>query len=479
MGTVRSLFGQRHLYEPVDNDSSERNEINSSFDRASIIQWQEYVVFLLLGVEMLWAWSVPAVLIVTSIETSLNPNPRNMFLAAGPYFQTRFSSSKSILANFQAAELFVSTVINLAVMLLLIKLQKNASYPRRIVIALLINIAAFTLLAISSKVYHDVTAVEYFTFLMIVVGFAALATGLLQNGAFAYAAGYGHAEYIQAIMAGQGIAGVLPPIAQIIAVMSAAGDDATNESSTSALMYFLAATGVSVFAFIAFSILLQYHSTTEAKSPSRNLQNSSDAESEDIDVQGRDAGMDQSVALTKLTRKLFYPALSIFLTFAVTILFPVFTQAILSVQPHPPPLLQKASFIPLAFLVWNFGDLLGRLLPLSPSLSMVKRPKILLLLSIGRVIFIPLYLICNIQRPETSTSLPITQAVIKSDVFYFLVVQFPFGLSNGYLGSCCMMAAPAAVDQDEREAAGGFMGLILVLGLAVGSFCSFFVGNLV
>ena len=404
---------------------------------------------------------------------------RNMFLAAGPYFQSRFESSKYILANFQATELFVSTVINLVVMLVLVNLQKNASYPRRIGIALLINIAAFTLLAVSSKAYLEVTATGYFTFLMIVVGFAALATGLLQNGAFAYAAGYGHAEYIQAIMAGQGIAGVLPPIAQIISVMAARGDDDTNKSSTSALMYFLAAAGLSVFAFIVFSLLLQYHPTTKAKLQGQNVQSSSDTDSEDMDSQSRDAGVSQSVALTRLSRKLFYPALSIFLTFAVTILFPVFTQAILTNQPYPPPILQKASFIPLAFLVWNLGDLLGRLLPLSPSLSLVKRPRILLLLSISRGIFIPLYLLCNIQSPDTSTSLPITQAVIKSDVFYFLVVQFPFGLSNGYLGSCCMMAAPDAVDQDEREAAGGFMGLMLVLGLAFGSFCSFFVGNLV
>jgi len=56
MEAVRSLFGRRHSYEPVDNDSSERDGTNSSFDRTSSVHWQEYVVFLLLGVEMLWAW---------------------------------------------------------------------------------------------------------------------------------------------------------------------------------------------------------------------------------------------------------------------------------------------------------------------------------------------------------------------------------------------------------------------------------------
>jgi len=52
-------------------------------------------------------------------------------------------------------------------------------------------------------------------------------------------------------------------------------------------------------------------------------------------------------------------------------------------------------------------------------------------------------------------------------------VQFLFGLSNGYLGSSCMMGVEEWVEEEEREAAGGFMGLWLVGGLTVGSLGSF------
>lgn len=45
------------------------------------------------------------------------------------------------------------------------------------------------------------------------VFFASLATGLCQNGVFAYVAGFGRGEYTQSIMTGQAIAGVLPCIA--------------------------------------------------------------------------------------------------------------------------------------------------------------------------------------------------------------------------------------------------------------------------
>lgn len=68
--------------------------------------------------------------------------------------------------------------------------------------------------------------------------------------------------------------------------------------------------------------------------------------------------------------------------------------------------------------------------------------------------------------------------MVRSDVFYLVVVQGLFGLTNGYVGSECMMGAGEWVDsEEEKEAAGGFMGLALVAGLGVGSFGSFLVGG--
>jgi equilibrative nucleoside transporter 1/2/3 len=128
-------------------------------------------------------------------------------------------------------------------------------------------------------------------------------------------------------------------------------------------------------------------------------------------------------------------------------------------------LFQTPSFVPLAFLFWNTGDLLGRLLPAVPRLSLIHRPKLIFVLAIARVGFIPLYHLCNIRGQG---------AVVNSDLFYLVVVQLLFGISNGYLGSMCMMGAAEWVEPEEREASGGFMGLCLVAGLAFGSLISFF-----
>jgi len=76
-----------------------------------------------------------------------------------------------------------------------------------------------------------------------------------------------------------------------------------------------------------------------------------------------------------------------------------------------------------------------------------------------------MYLLCNIGGKG---------AAIGSDIFYLLLVQLLFGVTNGYIGSNCMMGFVEYVDVDEREAAGGFMSLSLVAGLTAGSFLSFF-----
>lgn len=381
-----------------------------------------------------------------------------MFLAAAPYFQRRFESDERLLRNFQPAELSVSTVGNLGSIIVLTKLQSRASYPKRIIASLAINIVVFTFLAMSTRIFLGVSAGVYFAFLLIVVFGASVATALCQNGVFAYVSGFGREEYTQGIMVGQGVAGVLPCIAQIVSVLSvpegkSKGDDAPQESSKSAFAYFLTATVISAVSLVAFLYLL---SRDSARSRMKRT-----LESEEPGA-GR-----KSIPLTLLFRKLFWLAGAVFLAFGVTMFFPVFTTQILSVRDPAtaPRLFQPASFIPLAFLFWNIGDLTGRLIPGFPVLSLTARPRLLFILSVCRLAFIPLYLLCNLNGKG---------AKVSSDAFYLLVVQLFFGISNGYIGSNCMMGFVEWVEAEEREAAGGFMSLCLVAGLTVGSFLSFF-----
>ena len=448
MDRLRKLWNGEQPYEPIEDRSTE-GDGQGLANNTPTFSYVDYSIFLLLGVSMLWAW--------------------NMFLAAGPYFQHRFQDDEWIFKNFQASEISVSSITNVTVMLILTRLQANASYPKRIISSLLINMVVFTLLAIFTSV--RTSAGGYFGFLMVMIFAASMATGLCQNGIFAYVSGFGQPKYTQGIMTGQAIAGVLPCIAQIVSVLSVQASDGTPEEppvdsapaeppvkSTAALVYFLTATAIAVATLLAFLYLLARNRRPE------KTQDNTTSDPQD------DATDKKSIPLLVLFRKLFWLASGVFITFGVTMMFPIFTQIILSVRPpdEQSEFQQPQVFIPLAFLFWNVGDLIGRLITAVPSLSLVMRPRVVFALAVSRLAFVGLYHLCNIRGEG---------AVVESDLFYLLIVQLLFGLTNGYLGSTCMIGASEWVEPEEREAAGGFMGLCLVGGLAVGSLLSFFAAD--
>lgn len=389
-----------------------------------------------------------------------------MFLAAAPYFQTRFSDSDKILRSFQSAITSVATITNLSSMLLLTNLQSKASYPKRIISSLLINIIVFSLLAISTSYFRWISSAGYLAFTLLMVFISSVATGLCQNGAFAFAASFGRPEYMQAIMTGQAISGVLPSVAQIASVLAVPvpdhwasdEDDAATTvptNTTSAFIYFLTATCISAICLLAVIPLVRKHNRILQSRMMESISSFEEAE----------RAKRKTVGMWTLYKKLHWLAASVFICFAVAMFFPVFTGKIVSVVPgdEAPRLLQPSAFIPLGFLVWNAGDLSGRLITLLP-ITQGRSPIFLFIFSLLRAGFIPLYLLCNIEN---------NGAVIKSDLFYLFVIQLFFGATTGWLGSNCMMSFQDHVNEDEREAAGGFMAVNLVAGLTFGSLLSF------
>lgn len=394
-----------------------------------------------------------------------------MFLAAEPYFRHRFHNNPWAAEHYEPSVLSVSTVTNFLCVLALAKLQKNASYPLRIVSSLVVLIIVFALLAISTIFFRGVSVGLYYIFVMTMVLGASFATGMNQNGVFAYVLGFDRPEYTQAIMVGQSVSGVLPSIVQIMSNLPVRKIDEIEEDrnyANSALGYFLVAVFITVLSFLAFINLM--NRTAGVDWFQRELQKSTDQSST-----SSSSGPDKSVGLWKLFLRLKWLSLAVFMTFAVTMIYPVFTAQIQSA--HDPAsrsrLFEPEVFVPIGFLFWNIGDLIGRLFPLVPLFAnATKSPRALFALSILRLAFIPLYLSCNIRGHGGSSPFA------KSDFLYLFLVQLGFGLSNGFLGSACMMGAGQYVTVDEREAAGGFMTMMLVAGLATGSLLSFFVSGL-
>ncbi|PFH58400.1 hypothetical protein XA68_13717 [Ophiocordyceps unilateralis] len=443
----RSRAAYERLGADDDDDDDARLERSVLVDGPPF-SWLEYTIFGFLGVAMLWAW--------------------NMFLAAAPYFSSRFASDPWIEANFQSAILASSTLVNLGTLIVLTNLQREASYTFRINLALVINTIVFALLTCSTALFLDASPAVYLVFLLLIVAAASWATGLSQNGCFAFAASFGRPEYTQALMAGQSIAGVLPAVAQVATVLlfpphhHSTTDPVPSKGQTSAFVYFLTAVAISVAALVALAALVRRH---RAMLDSR-LPNGMAASV--TSIQDAERAARKVASLWHLFAKLRWLAVGVALTFAATMFFPVFTTKTLSVHPGAAPLFRSAAFIPLAFLCWNLGDLGGRVLAVLPF-SLRHKPFLLFVLSVLRIGQLPLYLLCNIGGRG---------AAVPSDFFYLVVVQLLFGMTNGWLGSSFMMAAGEWVEPGEREAAGGFMGLCLVVGLTVGSFLSFTISDI-
>ncbi|KAI5465681.1 nucleoside transporter-domain-containing protein [Mariannaea sp. PMI_226] len=456
MDRIRRAFARRPSIASSEYEPLTGSEEPTALEGSAVLDgqhevpfsWMEYSIFALLGMAMLWAW--------------------NMFLAAAPYFAARFADNDWILGNFQSTILAVSTVTNLGSMIILSNIQATASYPFRINLGLILNIIAFALLTVSTYSFLNASAVMYLVFLLIIVAGAAWAAALIQNGAFAFAASFGRPEYIQAIMAGQGVAGVLPSVAQVIIVLifppteKKANSAEAEVGSSSAFVYFLTAVAVSLAAFLTFIPLVKrYNHIIENRmieQMAESTQSIKDAERASRKV----------ASMWTLFRKLRWLCTGVAIIFAATMFFPVFTTKIYSVREDGGPLFQPYAFIPLGFFFWNIGDLGGRMATMLPF-SLNHRPFALFVLSVARVGMLPLYLLCNIGGRG---------AVVPSDFFYLFFVQLLFGFTNGWLGSSCMVASSEWVDEGEREASGGFMSMCLVAGLTCGSILSFTIADI-
>ena len=166
--------------------------------------------------------------------------------------------------------------------------------------------------------------------------------------------------------------------------------------------------------------------------------------------------------------------LAVFLTFAITLcLWPAVAVLVESQFKNNKTRSTWANdyFTPVSvFLLFNVGDLIGRSIANALKLpDITKRGKlIVLILSLLRAIFIPIFIFCN-ASPETRT-LPV---IFSSDAD-FIIITMIFALSNGYLGNICMLHGPKTVEDSVlQEETAMVLVACLVIGTGCGSFLSY------
>lgn len=417
-----------------------------------------YFTFTMVGIALLWPW--------------------NCFLSASAYYGDRFVHTKPLVRIYSSTMMSVSTVVSTGYNYYLSQVQKGVNYNSRINIGLGLTIGVFVLMAFSCVMdfFVRMNDIVFFFGLMTMVLISAMATCLAQNGTMATVNVLGQI-YTNAVMVGQAIAGTLPSIALILSILivgetsvlitAVEGDDNYYVLKNFGLfLYYITASIVSA-ASIGLLILTNHYKNETFYRSLDEIMLEEEGHREESELEPQITVQNTHVPFGILWSKLKLIVLTIFLTFSVTLIFPVFASVVESVHvglTHT--FFRKSIYIPVIYLVWNLGDLVGRVAcGGSNSLFLVRTPKTLIWYALGRLLFIPLFMTCNIH--------PGTAPVIASDTWYILL-QFLFGFSNGQLCTSCFMVVGSHCDtDDEREAAGGFTSVFLSVGLAVGSLLSY------
>jgi solute carrier family 29 (equilibrative nucleoside transporter), member 1/2/3 len=432
----------------------------------------KYATFLLAGVASLWPW--------------------NCFLSASDYFQDRFASSPKLADNYSSTMMTVSTLTSTLFNYHLSRTQKGVNYAWLLKLGNYMQMAIFAVMAISVFLPQS-WIVFYFVFVMANVMFTSIGTSLTQVGMMAMV-NVQSPIYANATVVGNAIAGVLPSIAMIVAVvsnpmisLSKTKDITTTSTSTTstanvdrtkdAVEYFITSVIIAALAQIGIFLMEYYEKRVYVPSAALFIDDEDNNEIDDT-IDTVDATVSESdehlelrleeitkiddefISFSQLWSKLKYVESTIIIDFAVTLVFPVFASSIESTNN-----ISKKLFVPLAFLIWNVGDLIGRVLCAFPTF-IVKRNSTLIIYAIARVAFIPLFLLCNIKNRGDSSI---------GDSGY-LLIQLLFGISNGQLFSSSYMCVGELLDTGvERKAAAAFTALLINLSLLAGSLGSFLV----
>ena len=179
------------------------------------------------------------------------------------------------------------------------------------------------------------------------------------------------------------------------------------------------------------------------------------------------APIDQHDVVIYVTRTVRLPALALFLTYLVTLsLFPVITSDLTSVMEcQSQARVRNDMFVPLTFLIFNLGDLLGRFVVADDGIEKhrLELPRKLVHASLARFAFVPLFFLCYSRKslyPEMA---------VHSDIFSWCV-QLAMAVTNGILTTFSFSAVAVLLPADEnmQQIASSILNLSLCLGLVAG-----------
>uniref|UniRef100_A0A8C5BCE4 Equilibrative nucleoside transporter 1-like n=1 Tax=Gadus morhua TaxID=8049 RepID=A0A8C5BCE4_GADMO len=402
-----------------------------------------WIIFFVLGLGTLLPWNffMTATMYFTSRlkdqDLSLNHTANMTDAASSDTRNILESKFNNVMTLCAMVPLLIFTCLNSFI-------HQRISQKLRICGCLAVILGVFLLTAILVKVKVDPLA--FFTITMIKIVIINSFGAVLQGSLFGLA-GRLPASYTTPIMSGQGLAGTFAAFSMICALASG------SELNDSAVGYFITACVVIFLAILAYIALpkmvcpvFNHTRPPSVNDPTAMAQRASPRCSDD------------GVAIWVM-------ALSVCFIFTITIgTFPAVTVEVKSSVAAGSA--WDTYFIPVScFLLFNLMDWAGR--SLTAVCMWPGKDSLWLPVLVGlRVVFVPLFMLCNVQP---RSYLPV---LFGHDAWYILFIVL-FSFSNGYLASLCMCFGPKKVAQHEAETAGAVMAFFLSLGLAMGAALSF------
>ncbi|XP_058256536.1 equilibrative nucleoside transporter 1 isoform X1 [Hemibagrus wyckioides] len=401
--------------------------------------------------------------------------PWNFFMTATMYFNHRLAdltpanvtveeSRNALQAKFNNAMTLCAMIPLLIFTCLTSILHQRIPQKIRILGSLVAILVVFCVTALFVKL--AVNPVAFFVITMIKIIIINAFGAILQGSLFGMA-GVLPDGYTTPVMSGQGLAGTFAALAMILAIAS--GSDLMD----CAFGYFITACIVITLATVSYIILpnlefYRYYMEKNQKDPALEEEKKIQLIKNGDSSGGMSTGGEvrKNLSLLSIFKKIWVMALSVCFSFTVTICtFPAIAVDITSTIADGG--LWEKYFIPVScFLLFNLFDWSGR------SLTAVcswpgKDSKLLPALLLTRLIFIPLFMLCNVQPRYR-------MPVIFSHDAWFIIFIILFAFSSGYLSSLCMCFYSKLVDTHEVETAGAIMTFFMSLGLALGASFSFF-----
>ncbi|KAF8639859.1 hypothetical protein AX17_001114 [Amanita inopinata Kibby_2008] len=451
------------LYQPVPDDSTITDTEEDAQTEPTVLDERFKWTFFMMGCALLVPW--------------------NVIITAVPFFLSRLEGAPRLKLSFSSYLTTSSTIVNFA-FLTHATFYDKPSPPSRQIRSTILALAALSLMLTFCTLIR-VSPGFFATFVLLNATAQAIVCAYFQKALIAVGSLFGPTA-LQPIMSGQAAVAVAVSAVQVMSAATSLWG--LPREAIAAYVSDGSAEGRSAFIFFAFSTLflafcalvhgwlvrtpLYQRIAAPLEQSGKGIYSGSDADERRSLVSAEGSEMfNKNSQIVRVAKANVIYEFAVAYVFLITLsVFPPITTSILPISPDIHPLL----FSSIHFLVFNIGDFLGRYLCSFPRL-LIWSAKRLLVLSLLRTAFIPLFLMCNVQRPSTSINLP---PVINSDLLYMLIL-LAFGISNGYLGSMCMISAPSLEHnprlsrKEDVDVVATVTNFSLVGGLSIGSAASF------